>query len=133
MKAFDILFGFLGCAPSVDIFLHFFEVKRQKNNLWVTLSNVPGRILLTPFQQAFTGWKGRFFKVCCSSLVPSALDDLPLYWTKDAKALKSKPLKKLSSRDQKACKILAGVGGFDAAALISLEYNVELLERYICA
>jgi len=41
-KAFDILFGFLGCAPSVDIFLHFFEVKRQRNNLWVTLSNVPG-------------------------------------------------------------------------------------------
>ena len=28
VKAFDILFGFLGCAPSVDIFLHFFEVKR---------------------------------------------------------------------------------------------------------
>jgi len=24
VKAFDILFGFLGCAPSVDIFLHFF-------------------------------------------------------------------------------------------------------------
>ena len=132
VKAFDILFGFLGCAPSVDIFLHFFEVKRQRNNLWVTLSNVPGRILLTPFQQAFTGWKGRFFKVCCSSLVPSALDGFPLYWTKDARALKSKPLKKLSSRDQEACKILAGVGGFDAAALISLEYNAELLERYIC-
>ena len=59
VKAFDILFGFLGCAPSVDIFLHFFEVKRQKNNLWVTLSNVPGRVLLTPFQNSFTGWKGR--------------------------------------------------------------------------
>ena len=70
VKAFGILFGFLGCAPSVDIFLH---------NLWVTLSNVPGRILLTPFQQTFTGWKGRFFKVCCSSLVPSALDGFPLY------------------------------------------------------
>ena len=24
---------FLGCAPSVGIFLHFFEVKRQRNNL----------------------------------------------------------------------------------------------------
>ena len=42
VKAFDILFEFLGCAPSVDFFLHFFEVKRQRNNLWVTLSNVPG-------------------------------------------------------------------------------------------
>ena len=38
VKAFDILFGFLGCAPSVDLFLHFFEVKRQRHNLWVTLS-----------------------------------------------------------------------------------------------
>jgi len=133
VKAFDILFGFLGCAPSVDIFLHFFEVKRQRNNLWVTLSNVPGRILLTPFQQTFTGWKGRFIKVCCSDLVPSALDGFPLYWTKDARALKSKPLKKLSSRDQEACRILAGAGGFDAAALISLEYNAEFLEKYICA
>jgi len=47
VKAFDILSGFFGCAPSVDIFLHFFEVKRQRNNLWVILSNIPGRVLLT--------------------------------------------------------------------------------------
>ena len=99
----------------------------------MTLSNVPGRILLTPFQQIFREWKGRFFKVCCSSLVPSALDGFPLYWTKDAKALKAKPLKKLSPRDQETYKILAGAGGFDAAALISLEYNAELLKKYICA
>ena len=33
VKAFDVLFGFLGCAPSVDLFLHFFEVKRQRHNL----------------------------------------------------------------------------------------------------
>jgi len=95
VKAFDILFGFLGRAPSVDIFLHFFEVKRQRNNLWVTLSNVPGRVLLTPFQHSFTGWKGRFFKVCCSDLVPSAVDGFPLYWVKEPRALKSKPLKRL--------------------------------------
>jgi len=68
VKAFGILFGFFGCAPSVDIFLYFFEVKRQGNNLWVTLSNIPGRILLTPFQQTFREWKGRFFKVCCPAL-----------------------------------------------------------------
>ena len=119
VKAFDILFGFLGFAPSVDIFLHFFEVKRQRNNLWVTLSNVPGRVLLTPFQHSFTGWKGKFFKVCCSDPVPSALDDFPLYWVKEARALKSKSLKRLPSNDQEACRILAGAGDFDAAALIS--------------
>ena len=55
VKAFDILFGFLGCAPSVDLFLHFFEVKRQRHNLWVTLSNVPRRVLFTPFQSSFSG------------------------------------------------------------------------------
>jgi len=80
VKAFDILFGFLGCGPSVDIFLPFFEVKRQTNNLWLTFNNVPGRVLLTPFQNSFTGWKGRFFKVCCFDLVPFALDGFPLYW-----------------------------------------------------
>ena len=133
VKAFGVLFGFLGCAPSVDIFLHFFEVKRQGNNLWVTLSNIPGRILLTPFQQTFREWKCRFFKVCCSNLEPSALDGFPLYWTKDSRALKAKPLEKLSQRDQETCKVLAGAGGFDAATLISLEYNAELLGKYICA
>ena len=71
--------------------------------------------------------------MCCSNLVPSALDGFPLYWTKDARALKSEPLKKLFPRDQEACQILAGAGGFDAAALISLEYNAELLGNYIYA
>jgi len=131
VKAFDVLFGFLGCAPSVDIFLHFFEVKRQRNNLWVTLSNVPGRVLLTPFQHSFTGWKGRFFRVSCSDLVPSALDGFPLYWVRETRALKSKPFKRLPLNEQVACRILAGAGGFDVAALISLEYNAEALETYI--
>jgi len=132
VKAFDILFGFLGCAPSVDIFLHFFEVKWQRNNLWVTLNNVPSKVLLTPFQHSFTGWKCKFFKVCCSDLVPFALDGFRLYWVKEARALKSKPLKRLPSSDQVASRILAGAGGFGAAALISLEYNAEALEKYIC-
>jgi len=110
VKAFDILFGFLGCAPSVDIFLYFFEVKRQRNNLRVTLSNVPGKVLLTPFQHSFTGWKGKFFKVCCFDLVPSALDGFPLYWVRETRALKSRPLKRLPLNDQVACKILAGRG-----------------------
>jgi len=99
VKAFDILFGFFECAPSVDIFLHFFEVTRKRNNLWVTLSNVPGRVLLTLFQHSFKGWKCKFFKVCCSDLVPSALDGFPLYWVKEARTLKSKSLKGLPSND----------------------------------
>jgi len=132
VKAFDILFGFLGCAPLVDIFLHFFEVKRKRNNLWVTLNNVPGRVLLSPFQNSFTGWKGRFFKICCSDLVPSALDGFPLYWARETRALKSKPFKKLAPNDQVVCRILAEAGGFDSATLISLEFNAGTLEKYIC-
>ena len=113
---------------SIDyIFLHFFEVKRQRNNLWVTLSNVPGRVLLTPFQNSFTWLKGRFFKVCCSDLVPSALDGFSLYWVRETRALRSKPFNKLPLNDQVVCRILAY-----SATLISLEYNAETLEKYIC-
>jgi len=131
IKAFDILFGFLGRAPSLGIFFHFFEVKKQRNNLWVTFSNVPGRVLLAPFQNSFTGWKGKFFKICCSDLVPSALDGFPLYWVRETKVLKSTPFKKLSPDDQVVCRILAEAGGFDSATLISLEFNARTLEKYI--
>ena len=44
----------------------------------------------------------------------------------------SKPFKRLPLNDQVACRILAKAGGFDAGALISLEYNAEALEKYIC-
>jgi len=106
-------------------------VKRQRHNLWVTLSNVLGRVLLTPFQTSFTGWKGRFFKVYCSDLVPSALDGFPLYWVRETRALKSKPFKKLAPNDQVVCQILAEAGGFDSATLISLEFNAGTLGKYI--
>jgi len=33
VKAFGVLCGFFGCTPSVDIFLHFFEVKKQGKSL----------------------------------------------------------------------------------------------------
>ena len=59
------------------------------------------------------------------------LDAFPLYWVKEARALKSKSLKGLPPNDREACRILASAGGFDVAALISLEYNAEALEKYI--
>jgi len=33
IMAFNILCGYLGQAPSVDVFLHFFEVKKQGKSL----------------------------------------------------------------------------------------------------
>jgi len=39
----------------VDVFLHFFEVKKQGKSLWVSFSGVAGRILLTLFQNSYKG------------------------------------------------------------------------------
>ena len=131
VKAFGVLCGFFGCEPSVNIFLHFFEVKKQGKSLWVSLSNVPGRVLLTLFQQSFKGCKGKFFKVCCSDYDPSALDGFPLYWVKEVKTMKPKSLDEFPSNYREACQILTSVGGFDTATLISLEFNAEALAQYI--
>jgi len=60
VRAFEILCGYLGVPPSVDV---FFEVKKQGKSLWVSFSGVTGRILLTLFQNSYKGWKGLFFRV----------------------------------------------------------------------
>ena len=64
--------------------------------------------------------------------MPFALDGFPQYWVRETRALKSKPFKKLTPNDQVVCRILAEAGGFDSATLISLEFNTETLEKYIC-
>ena len=131
VKAFGVLCGFFGCTPSVDVFLHFFEVKKQGKSLWVSLNNIHGRVLLSLFQQSFKGWKGKFFKVCCSDYDPSALDGFPLYWVKEVKTMKSKSLDELPSTDREAGQILTSVGGFETATLINLEFNADALAKYI--
>jgi len=115
----------------VDIFLHFFEVKKQGKSLWVSLSNIPGRVLLSLFQQSFKGWKGRFFKVCCSDYDPSALDGFTLYWVKEVQTMKPKSLDELPSNDREACQIMTSVEGFETATLINLGFNADALARYI--
>ena len=97
----------------------------------MSLSNISRRVLLTLFQQSFKGWKGKFFKVCCSDFDLSALDDFPLYWVKKVKLTKPKSLDELPSTDREACQILASVGAFNTSTLISLEYNAEALAKYI--
>jgi len=74
------LWGYFGQAPSADVFLHFFEVKKQGKSLWVSLSGIAGRVILSLFQQSYKGWKGKFFKVCYSEDDQIALDGFPLYW-----------------------------------------------------
>ena len=80
VKAFGILCGYFGQPPSVDIFLHFFEVKKQGKSLWVNFSGIAGRVLFSLFQQSYKGWRGKFFRVCCTEHDHSALDGFPLYW-----------------------------------------------------
>jgi len=98
------LCGFFSHAPSVDIFLHFFDVKKQGKSLWVSLSDISGRVLLTLFQQSFKGWKGKFFKVCCSDFDPFTLDGFPLYWVKEVKHTKPKSLDQLPSTIERLAK-----------------------------
>jgi len=38
VRGFQILCGYLGIPPSVDVFLHFFEVKKQGKSLWMNFS-----------------------------------------------------------------------------------------------
>ena len=131
IKAFGILCGYLGQAPSVDVFLHFFEVKKQEKSLWVSFSSIVGRVLLTLFQQSFKGWRGKFFRVCCSDYDQTALDGFPLYWVEKVKLTKPKSLDELPSSDREVCQILASAGPFDTSLLISREYNAEALAKYM--
>jgi len=130
-KAFGILCGYFDQPPSVDIFLHFFEVKKQGKSLWVSFSGITGRILLSLFQQSYMGWKGKFFRVCCIEHDPTALDGFPLYWVKDVKLTKSKTLDELPSTYREVCLILASVGILDTAGLITREFDPEALTQYI--
>jgi len=56
IRAFGILFSYFGCYPSVDVFLHFFEAKSPGKNLWVSFSDIVGRIILSLFQQSYKGF-----------------------------------------------------------------------------
>jgi len=127
VKAFDILCGYIGQPLSVDIFLHFFEVKKQGKSLWVSLSSIAERVIFSLFQQSYKGWKGKFFKVCCSDYDCADLDGFPLYWVEEIRLTKPE----LPSTDREVCRILASVGTFDTSILISREYDVEALTRYI--
>jgi len=131
VRAFQILCGYLGILPSVDVFLHFFEVKKQGKSFWVSFFGIAGRILLSLFQNSYKSWKGKFFRVCCAKHDPTALDGFPLYWTEHPKLLKAKALDELSPADREVCKALAGLGiVFDTLKLIASEYNAHSLTTY---
>jgi len=49
VRAFVILYNYLGHPPSVDVFLYFFEAKNPGKKLWLSFNGVVGRVLLTLF------------------------------------------------------------------------------------
>jgi len=115
----------------VDVFLHFFEVKKQGKSLWESFSGVAGRILFTLFQNSFKGWKGNFFRVCCAKHDPTTLDGFPLYWTKNPNPTKPKSLDELASADREVCVVLASLKViFHTPTLISLEFKANALSAY---
>jgi len=129
--AFQILCGYLGIPPSVDVFLHFFEVKKQGKSLWVSFFGIAGRIILSLFQNSYKSWKGKFFRVCCAKPDPTALDGFPLYWAEKPKLLKPKALDELSSADREVCEALTGLEiVFDTLKLVACEFNAHLLSSY---
>jgi len=103
IRAFSILCNYFGHAPFVDVFLYFFKAKNPGKNLWVSFSGVTGRVILTLFQQSYKGFKGKFFKVCCSEHDRIVLDGFPLYWVGKMTLKKAKTLDELSSADREVC------------------------------
>jgi len=116
----------------VDVFLHFFEAKSLRKNLWVSFNEIAGRMFLTLFQKSYKGFRGKFFRVCSSEADPTAFDGFPLYWVGKLKLKKAKTLDELSSADREVCQVFANLGVmFNTAELIKHEYDPVALSRCI--
>ena len=116
----------------MDVFLHFFKAKSLGKKLWVIFNGVAGRVLLTLFQQSYKGFKGKFFKVCCSAHDPTLLDGFPLYWVEKLKFKKPRGLEELTPPNRELRQLLASLGAvFNTAQLIKHEYNALALKSYI--
>jgi len=132
VRAFSILCNHFGHPPSVDVFLHFFEAKSPGKNLWVSFNGVAGRVLLTLFQQSYKGFKGKFFRVCCTDHDRTLLEGFPLYWVRKLGFKKPRALEELTTHDCEFCQVLASLGAvFNTVQLIKHEYDDEALKGYI--
>jgi len=116
----------------VDVFLYFFEAKNPGKKLWMSFNGVVGRVLLTLFQQSYKGFKGKFFKICCSKHDPTLLDGFPLYWVEKPGLKKPRSLEDLTPPDREVCEFLSSLGVvFNTTELIKLEYNPKVLKASV--
>jgi len=118
--------------PSKDVFLYFFEAKNPGKKLWMSFNGVVGRVLLTLFQQSYKGFKGNFFKICCSKHDPTLLDGFPLYWVEKTGLKKPRSLEDLAPPNREVCQLLSSLEVvFNTVELIKLEYSLKALKGYI--
>jgi len=111
----NLPFGGLACglvlgplpSQSVDVFLYFFKVKNPGIKLWMSFNGVAGKVLLTLFQQSYKGFKGKFFKICCSKHDPTLLDGFPLYWVEKSRLKKPRSLEDLASQEREVCEFFS--------------------------
>jgi len=112
--------------------MSFFEAKNPGKNLWVSFSGVTGRVILTLFQQSYKGFKGKFFRLCCSEHDRTSLYGFPLYWVGKLTLKKVKTLDELSSANREVCQVLASLKAvFNTVELIKNEYSPSRLAGYI--
>jgi len=103
----------------------------------VSFNGVARRVLLTLFQQSYKGFKGKFFKIRCSTDDPNLLDEFPLYWKqkprpKKPRCLEDLPPPPLSPRKREVCDFLSNLlVVFNTVELIKHEYNPTTLKAYI--
>ena len=116
----------------MDVFLYFFEAKNLGKKLWMSFNEVAGRVLLSLFQKSYKGFKGKFFKICCSKFDPTLLDGFSLYWVEKPGLKKPRCLEDLALQDREVCDFFSNFEAvFSTVELIKLEYSPKALKGYI--
>jgi len=69
-------------VPTTNMLFYFFSKSKIYNRkIWISLSSVGDRNLLTLFQSSYKKFRSNFVKSCASEQCPSLLDSFPLYWS----------------------------------------------------
>jgi len=140
-RAYQIICAHLGHPASVDVFLFLFEAKNPGDRLWVSLSGIAGRSILSIFQQSYKDWKGKFVRVCCSDQEPTLLDGFPLYWVNKGKKeskdnfRKARSPEKMGELDKDLCNFWKEVASshttLTTSSIIKFEFAESQLDFYI--
>jgi len=90
LRCFELLCDQLGFAPSVNVFIYFYQMKFEKLVGWVSLSSSHGSPLFTLYNSSYKHFKTKFFKLRCHPedverrllFHPDHTSRHPLYWQK---------------------------------------------------